>query len=102
MLGGTVHDGLDALHVRLPGTVGASVRMADLNAEGHILVAELAFCHSLKHLLASVVLINSSFILAEGAVNCKKNFHIRVKKLKFLCSRRSQAQKRLAKSLYIR
>ena len=46
MLGGTVHDGLDALHVRLPGTVGASVRMADLNAEGHILVAELAFCHA--------------------------------------------------------
>ena len=52
MLGGTVHDGLDALHVRLPGTVGPSVRMADLDAESHILVAELALCHGLKHLLA--------------------------------------------------
>ena len=54
MLGGTVHDGLDALHVRLPSTIGASVRMADLNPEGHILVAELALCHKLKHLLARV------------------------------------------------
>ena len=52
VLGRTVHDGLDALHVRLPGTVGTTVRMADLDAEGHILVAELALCHSLKHLLA--------------------------------------------------
>ena len=40
-----VDDGLDALHVRLPGTVGAPVGVADLNAEGHALVTELALCH---------------------------------------------------------
>ena len=49
----SVHDGLDALHIGLPGTVGASVRMADLDTEGHVLVAELTLCH-LKHLLACV------------------------------------------------
>ena len=59
MLGRAVHDGLDALHVRLPSTVGASVRMADLDAEGHILVAELALCHKLKHLLARVWLLSA-------------------------------------------
>ena len=46
MLGGPVHDGLDALHVRLPGTVGASVRVGDLNTEGHVLVTELTLCHA--------------------------------------------------------
>ena len=45
MLGASVHDGLDALHIRLPGTVGASVGVADLNAEGHILLAKLTLCH---------------------------------------------------------
>jgi hypothetical protein len=46
MLGRSVYDGLDALHVRLPSTVGASMRVADLNAESHILFTELALCHS--------------------------------------------------------
>ena len=45
MLGRTVYDGLDALHIRLPCTVRTSVGMADLNAESHILFAELALCH---------------------------------------------------------
>ena len=46
MLGRSVYDGLDALHIRLPSTVGASMRVADLNAESHILFTELALCHS--------------------------------------------------------
>ena len=45
VFGRSVHNGLDALHIRLPSTVGASVRMADLNAEGYILITELALCH---------------------------------------------------------
>ena len=45
MLGTAVHDGLDALHIRLPGTVGASVGVADLDAEGHVLLAKLTLCH---------------------------------------------------------
>ena len=39
MLGAAVHDGLDALHVGLPHTVGTSVRVADLDAESNILLA---------------------------------------------------------------
>ena len=45
VLGAAVHDGLDALYVGLPGAVGASVRVAHLNAEGNTLVAKLALCH---------------------------------------------------------
>ena len=45
VLRSTVYDGLDALHIGLPGTVGASVRMAHLNTESNILVTELTFCH---------------------------------------------------------
>ena len=54
MLGRAVHDGLDALHIGLPGTVGSSVGVGDLNAEGNALIAEFALCHLLKHLLACV------------------------------------------------
>ena len=49
-LRGTVHKRLDSLDVRLPSSVGASVRVRDLNAEGHVLAANFAFCHCL-HLL---------------------------------------------------
>ena len=46
MLRFTVYNGLDALHVRLPGTIGTSVRMAHFNAERNVLVAKLTFCHA--------------------------------------------------------
>ena len=45
MLGTAVHDGLDALHIGLPSTVGASVGMGNLNTKGYALVAKLTFCH---------------------------------------------------------
>ena len=45
VLGRAVDDGLDALHVGLPGTVGTSVRVADLDTEGNALVAEFALRH---------------------------------------------------------
>ena len=54
VLGRTVYDGLDALHIGLPCTIGASVGVADLNAECHILITKLTLCHRLKHLLACV------------------------------------------------
>ena len=47
MLGSTVHDRLDPLHIGLPGTVGAAVRVGDLIAEHNALVAEFTFGHSL-------------------------------------------------------
>ena len=43
--GGAVHDCLDALDVRLHGTVGAAVRVGHLDAESDALVAEFTFGH---------------------------------------------------------
>ena len=57
MLGGTVHDNLNALDVGLPSTVGASVRVAHLDAESNTLIAKFALCHLMLHLLASINLI---------------------------------------------
>ena len=54
MLGTSVHDRLDALHIGLPSTVGTPVGVRHLNAKGNALVAKLTFCHKLKHLLACV------------------------------------------------
>ena len=45
MLGTSVHDGLDALHIGLPCTVGPSMGVADLDTKSHALVAKFAFCH---------------------------------------------------------
>ena len=52
MLGGTIHDNLNALDVGLPSTVGASVRVAHLDAERNTLIAKFALCHLMLHLLA--------------------------------------------------
>ena len=57
VLGTSVHDRLDALHIGLPSTVGTSVGVGYLNAKGNALVAKLTFCHKLKHLLACVWLV---------------------------------------------
>ena len=50
VLGGTIDDRLHATDVGLPGAVGTSVRVGDLNTEGHALAADITFSHSL-HLL---------------------------------------------------
>jgi hypothetical protein len=52
MLGGTIHDNLNALDVGLPSKVGASVRVAHLDAESNTLIAKFALCHLMLHLLA--------------------------------------------------
>ena len=57
MLRSSVYDGLDALHIRLPCAIGASVGVADLDAECHVLITKLTLCHILKHLLASVITV---------------------------------------------
>ena len=51
MAGRTIDDSLHALDVGLPGTIGASMGVGNLDTEGHALIAELALCHPL-HLLA--------------------------------------------------
>ena len=47
----TVDNRLDTLHVGLPGTVGASVGVGNLNAEGNALTTIITLSHSL-HLLS--------------------------------------------------
>ena len=51
MARGTIDDCLNTLHIGLPGTIGTPMRVRNLNAESHALVAKLALCHPL-HLLA--------------------------------------------------
>ena len=46
VLRGTVDDGLNALDVGLPHTVGATVGVAHLDTESNALFAELTLCHS--------------------------------------------------------
>ena len=53
MAGRTVDHRLDALDIGLPGTIGTPVRVRNLNAKGHALVAKFALCHPL-HLLAVI------------------------------------------------
>ena len=47
----TIDHSLHALDIGLPGTIGASVGVGNLDTEGHALIAELALCYPL-HLLA--------------------------------------------------
>ena len=51
MAGGTVDDCLHTLHVGLPGTIGTTMRVRNLNTKGYALIAKLALSHPL-HLLA--------------------------------------------------
>ena len=50
----TVHNGLDPLNVGLPGTVGTSVRVGDLDTKGNALTTIITLRHSL-HLLSDDV-----------------------------------------------
>ena len=48
----TIHNSLNTLDVGLPGTVGTSVGVGDLNAEGNALATIITLSHSL-HLLSA-------------------------------------------------
>ena len=48
VLRGAIDDRLHALDVGLPGTIGAAVRVGNLNAEHNTLVANFTFSHSLE------------------------------------------------------
>ena len=51
MAGRTINNSLDTFHIGLPGTIGTSVGVGNLNTKGHTLFAKLALSHPL-HLLA--------------------------------------------------
>ena len=48
----TVNNSLNALDVGLPGSVGTSVRVGNLDTEGHALAKKITLSHSL-HLLSA-------------------------------------------------
>ena len=43
----TVDNGLDPLHIGLPGTVGTSVGVGDLDTKGYALTAKITLRHTL-------------------------------------------------------
>ena len=51
MAGRAIDHCLNALDIGLPGTIGTSVGMGNLDTEGHALIAKLTLSHPL-HLLA--------------------------------------------------
>ena len=54
VLGRTLHNRLNALHIGLPGAVGAAVRVRHLNAEHNALIAKFTLGHSLDLLAVSI------------------------------------------------
>ena len=46
MAGSSVNDSLDPLHIGLPGTVGTSVGVGDLNTKGNALATIITLRHS--------------------------------------------------------
>ena len=43
--GGSINDGLDTPYIGLPGSVGSSVGMGNLDTESHAFSADVALCH---------------------------------------------------------
>ena len=74
--GSALHDRLHALHVGLPGAVGTTMGVGDLDAEGDALVAEFAFGH-VAYLLAMRIAFKkaSTDMIAEILSECKNFFY---------------------------
>ena len=75
VLRGAVDDRLHALHVGLPGAVGTTMGVGDLDAEGDALVAEFAFGH-VAYLLAMRIAFQkaSTDIITDIPAECKHFF----------------------------
>ena len=73
--GSALHDRLHALHVGLPGAVGTTMGVGDLDAEGDALVAEFAFGH-VAYLLAMRIAFQkaSTDIITDIPAECKHFF----------------------------
>ena len=72
---GAVHDCLHALDVGLPGAIGATVRVGNLDSEGDALTAEITFGHVITSSLVRITYQKTSLkIIAEKIRKIKKNF----------------------------
>ena len=77
----TVDNRLDTLHVGLPGTVGASVGVGNLDTEGHALIAKITLSHFVAPPIRMIWLVNRacrrhSPIIADFIKKSKHFFYI--------------------------
>ena len=81
MAGSTINDCLDALDVGLPGTVGTSVGVRNLDTEGHALIAKITLSHFVAPPIRMIWLVNRacrrhSPIIADFIKKSKHFFYI--------------------------
>ena len=72
----TVDNSLDTFHIGLPGTIGTSVGVGNLDTKGNTLIAKLTLSHPL-HLLAVIIScaqIGTADIITENNSKCKHKF----------------------------
>ncbi len=67
----SVDNGLDPLYVGLPGTIGASVGVGDLDPEGYALTTKITLRHSL-HLLSVHQFVTCAQALVYNIRQCEK------------------------------
>ena len=72
--GGAVDDRLDSLHVGLPGSVGSSVGMGNLDTELHVFSAKIAFCHLERTSFDYWTNKSAENIITDSRRNCKLFF----------------------------
>lgn len=70
-LRGTVYNSLNALDVRLPSPVGATVRVGYSDTERNILAAEFTFCHICTSLKWAILKIATTRIITAPLLKCK-------------------------------
>ena len=81
MAGGSVNHSLNALNVGLPGTVGTSVGVRNLDTEGHALIAKITLSHFVAPPIRMIWLVNRacrrhSPIIADFSKKSKHFFYI--------------------------
>ena len=72
--GGAVDDRLDSFHVGLPGSVGSSVGVGNLDTELHVFSAKIAFCHVERTSFDYWTNKSAENIITDSRRNCKLFF----------------------------
>ena len=75
----SVDNSLDPLHIGLPGTVGTSVRVGDLDTESHALATKITLRHS-SHLLS----IGYSFLRSWRTLKYNSKEHSKMQALFYI------------------
>ena len=74
MAGSTFDQSLYTTYIRLPGSIGTTMRVRDLNTKGHALAANIALCHfSCTSFFVSCI---ADIILPQHRRKCKIFFEI--------------------------